>query len=427
MPATMVRRGSAVAANVEYVDNGDIRPGWLSADGATVYSWGPSLRISKDDAHTWIATNFAVPSGSHVHGIRETADGELLISCFKAQGFYAGLWRSTGWNITTGQASAWTEVLTPSGQAPNVTDPATFPAPAGTTGDRSNYFTSWFGFRTYSNGIAIVNEYGKQANGTSIPGARYTFVSYDNGKPGTWSLLRDVFTGPVYGFSDWTPTTNLPFGPPGGGQHLHGSWYDPYKDRFWFTAGDHGHHTEYSDDHGATWHLTAGSVVEFGGQGGQPGTTQDVLGYALPSCNLLTTDGPIDGVAKIDRTAPNQADFIAMLHDIGLPHTTQLKYTGATPFQRSPAHPVLFPFYAGAGGGSQSTPGVIVAVEPSGQRAYDIWTDSQALLNPYGVFTAVGPTAHGKLLASIALDGRSAGQSATAGYTMLRADFPVIV
>jgi hypothetical protein len=116
-----------------------------------------------------------------------------------------------------------------------------------------------------------------------------------------------------------------------------------------------------------------------------------------------------------------------MLHDIGLPHTTQLKYTGATPFQRSPAHPVLFPFYAGAGGGSQSTPGVIVAVEPSGQRAYDIWTDSQALLNPYGVFTAVGPTAHGKLLASIALDGRSAGQSATAGYTMLRADFPVIV
>jgi hypothetical protein len=438
MAVALVSRAPAlvpvVAARTEYIDNGDKRPSWLGADGQTIYSWGQTgLYTSIDDAHTWQGPWHTFPDT--IHGVRETRDGELLVSIFRAQGNYAGLWRSTGWTANHATAT-WTEVLTPSGQLPNVADPATFPAPAGTLGDRSNYFNAWIGgFRVYADGTVVVSEYGKQANGTSIPGARYAFVSNDNGKPGTWRCVCDLWTGPVYGVG-WVPGT-LPYGGASvyggasGGQHMHGTALDPYTGRLWATFGDHGCHTRYSDDwrrvfsgENATWTVHPGSSTEFGGQGNHPGSTQSIQAYAFPDRIVFTTDGPIDGITKIEKANPN---VIGVAHDIGLPHDTQLKYTGGQGFQRSSAHPALFPQYVGSGG-TRSFPGLIVACDPLGERWYDIWTDNQALQNPYGVLTAIGPTNTGKLLASIALDGRSAGQVAnTAGLTMLRADFPVIL
>lgn len=432
-----MRRGSALVTNVEFIDNQDARPMHVSADGLTTYfARGKSLYRSFDDGDTLEGPLWTLPTASTntgIAGVLETADGFLLVTCFKLQGNYAGVWRI---NPNTWSGS---ETLTPSGQAPLQADPASYPDPMGTTGDRSNYFTPRFGFHAHPDGTVVMNEYGKQANGTSIPGARYGLVSDDNGKPGTWRIACDFFTGPAFGVG-WVPGT-LPFGPSSGGQHLHGMGLDPFTDRMWATGGDHGCHTRYSNDwrrvfigENATWTVHPGSIAEFGGIGNvapvMPGTTQSIEPFAFPDRIVFTTDGPIDGVTKIEKDNP---DFLGEQHGIELPHDTQLKYTGSRIFKRGShldSHspfPVIFPFYVGSGG-VRSFPARIVAADPSGQRFYDIWTDDQSLQNPYGVYGAFGPTARGKLLASIALDGRSAGQVGdSAGLTFMRADFPVIV
>ena len=408
----------ALARNIEFIDNADKRPAWMTADGTKIYSWGEKgLYTSVNDGTSWQGPWWSIPTastGTAIHGVRIAADGQLLVSCFKSQGFYAGLWRVN--------PADWTavEVLCPSGQAPLVADPASYPAPAGSTGNRSNYFTSWFGFNCYPDGKVIVNEYGHQANGTNDPGARYAFLSTDNGKAGTWSLVYDLFGGATFGAQN----APLPFGR--AGEHIHGACWDPYWQRLWMTAGDQGCHTEYSDDMGATWTLVPGSAPFFGTPGGQPGTTQSVRLIPLPDRVLITTDGPIDGILKIERSNGRSGTLLEEAHGLALPHTSNLRYTGATAYQRSPGHPLLNAFYVGAGG-STAQPGVITASSPDGKRHYDLWTDTFTALNPYGVFSVVGPTANGKVLASIAMDGRSAGQSATAGYTMFRADMPTIL
>lgn len=435
MRGTLVRRGSALVSNVEFIDNADARPVHLSADGVTsFFVRQKQLLTSVDDGTTLLGPHFTLPvagTNTGIVGALETADGEVIATCFKAQGNYAGLWRSTGWANRATVTPTWTEVLTPSGQLPAVADPATFPANAGTTGDRSNYFTPRFGFHAYPNGVVIVNEYGKQANGTTVPGARYVYISFDNGKPGTWRLARDFWGGPPY----TTLGNVLAFGSTDFRDHMHGACYDQATNRIWFTGGDNGHHTEYADANAAvldpynangTWKLTPASSPYLGTPGGQPGTTQCVTPWPLRDRILITTDGPIDGVVSVEKSDPT-AGTLLELHGLQVPHDSQLKYTGSRPFQRTPQHPVLFPFYVGSGG-VRSFPGVIVACDPLGRRFYNIWTDSLSLQNPYGVYSVVGPTAKGKLLASIALDGRSAGQvSDQAGYTFMRADFPVIV
>lgn len=434
MPATLVRREQALVSNVEFIDNQDARPVHLSADGVTSYFVRQKQLFTSVDDGTLQGPWWTLPvsgTSTGIVGVDETADGELLATCFKQQGNYAGIWRSTGWANRAVVAPTFTEVLTPAGQAPFQADPATFPSPMGSTGSRSNYFSARFGFHCYPNGTVVANEYGIQSNGTSISGARYGVVSNDNGKPGTWRVVFDLFTGPAYGVG-WAPGT-LPFG--AAGQHSHGMALDPYTDRMWASAGDHGSHTRYSDDwrrvfngEYATWTVHPGSSNEFGGIGNvapvMPGTTQSVQPFAFPDRVVLTTDGQIDGITKIEKDDP---DFLREAHGLGLPHSTSLKYTGSRIYQRTKTHPVLFPQYIGSGTGL-SLPAIIVASDPLGERFYDVWTDSQSLANPYGVYSAVGPTARGKLLASIALDGRSAGQvSDQAGYTFMRADFPVIV
>lgn len=438
MSVTLVRRGTAIATSVEYIDNNDMRPMHVSADGVTTYfAQGKSLYRSTNDGNTFtlIWTLPVTGTSTGIAGVLETADGFLLVTCFKLQGFYSGAWRI---DPATGAA---TEVLTPSGQAPQVADPATFPSPMGTTGDRSNYFTPRFGFHAYPDGTVVMNEYGKQANGTSIPGARYGVVSNDNGKAGTWRVALDIFTGPAYGVG-WVPGT-LPFGPAGGGQHLHGFALDPFTDILWATAGDHGCHHVYSTDwrrvfngENATWTVHPGSVQEFGGIGNvsgaqMPGTTQSIEPHAFPDRIVFTTDGQVDGITKIEKSDPN---YLREAHGLYLPHTSTLRVTGARIFRRG-SHldsrspfPVVFAQYAGSGGNVTPIPAVIVACDPNGERFYDIWTDSITGLNPYGVYGAFGPTAKGKLLASIALDGRSANQVGdSAGLTFMRADFPVLV
>lgn len=441
--ATLNTLGSALVSRIEYIDNSDARPVHLSADGVTSYFVRQKqLFTSTDDGTTLQGPWWTLPvagTNTGIVGVVETADGEILCTCFKAQGNYAGLWKSTGWaNKAT---ATFTEVLTPSGQLPSVADPATFPSPAGTSGDRSNYFTPRFGFHAYGDGTVIVNEYGKQANGSTVVGARYVFVSTSNGAAGTWRLARDFWGGPPY----TTPGNVLPFGSATNRDHMHGAIYDPFTGRLWFTGGDSGHHTEWApsvaaaiaDPYNAngTWTVIPASSPYLGTTGGQPGTTQCVTPWPLPDRILMTTDGQIDGVVSVEKSDSTFGTLLAP-HGIGLPHTSALQYTGCRPFQRDslshsptykPRFPLVLPFYVGSGG-AQTIPAIITIADPLGRRFYDSYVDTLNLPNPYGVYSAVGPTARGKLLASIALDGRSAGQvTDQAGYTFMRADFPTIV
>jgi hypothetical protein len=324
-------------------------PLWLSNDAATVYGAAATqLKQSGDDAGTW--TNLRL-FDRNVIGVRQMLNGEMLVATHEI-GVASDLWVSSGYP-TLGAACTWTKVLTASAS--------------------TSYFESHWGMSVAGGNRVVVSEYG-----TKIPTAptapRYVYLSEDYGL--TWRVGLDIGNAE--------------------NSHVHGCAYDPWWDRIWVAIGDAG--TEqgirYSDDLGATWTRVA--------------TDRQPVGILpMESCILFTSDGPPNGIWRIRRTSRLEAPTVETAH--ALDGLAVLSHLGAQAFRlpNSPDAPALLPFNNSGVSGDQ--PGLLLLTY-DGIDFWEVWRDSIGYGNGFGLVRALGPTASGKIVGTLA-DGRQSSAS----------------
>lgn len=271
---------------------------WIARDGSLLGHVSTSrvcVYTNADaSAHT-VLKDFG--AGFEVQGLRELADGELLVSTAKA-GETGKLWRSTDYP-SLGSGASWTEVL-----ATSVVDGS---------------FSHVWGMHSYGE-IVVASEYGPK---TPPNCASKAYVSEDDGA--TWTEIYDG------GQAD-----NL---------HVHGIAYDRWWDRIWITQGDTGNiQTVYSDD----WReATPTWTVAF---------TSKLLLSILPldGAVCFTTDDAPAGIYRIRRTGYRIGDAMELVHTVNAAFIN----LGTQAYQRTEHTPGLFAFKVTDG---QESVGVLVA------------------------------------------------------------------
>jgi hypothetical protein len=299
----------------------------MSADRTTLYGGvQTTLQKSVDEGVTWTTIK---TFSETIYGVRELANGELLVSLYSDGAAPGTLWLSANYPVL-GAAATWTKVLT-------------------CGGDNANYISGGWGMSSYKV-IVVASEYGTTVTPTN---AGKVYLSTNSGV--TWSTILDL-----------TAVNGL---------HVHGSAYDPWWDAIWVTTGDTvtNRALRVSWDRGANWTVVASGTA----------VTQSTGILPLPRAILFLTDGPTNGVHRIPRTVDRSISAPVVAYAIDASALTT--YVGATPFQASgPDMPALLPFLA------ESGPGLILSTY-DGYRFTNIWTDtvSYTLKGPHAVF---GPT-----------------------------------
>ena len=238
----------------------NVRQLGVSTDGGTTWTWGRQFESSG-----WVVT-----------GLIETPDGEVLVSARHTSNTAAGtLWRSTGWNKTTADATTWTKVLTASG--------------AGCYFDRRWCLTARSVAPAWSRraGQIVVCEYGTTINNAATPAeaAVRAWRSTDNGA--TWTAifdLRDRYPG---------VTAQL---------HVHAIAYDPHDDRVLISTGDGG----VTNGACAVWYcdgedLATPTWTALSGSESTNAATQVTTIVPLESGIVLLSDSSPGGVRRIPR------------------------------------------------------------------------------------------------------------------------------
>jgi hypothetical protein len=260
-------------------------PGWMSADGLTIYGDRTvNLLRSRDDCETW-QTVKAFARG--VAGVRELDNGELLVSIYGDGLTLPGeLWRSTDYpTLDTG--CSWTKVLT-CGSGP------------------SSYIEGMWGMSA-SGDVVCAAEYGLKNPPTD--GARYAYLSTDAGL--TFTQIYD------HG-------TNV-------GSHVHGIAYDPWWSAIWLVAGDGAFRTtQVSFDNGANWTEVSSAY-------------QPVGIIPLEDCILFVNDAPPNGVMRIDRSGGQVG--MTMQTALVIDPAATLTMIGGMPYRHETGDPVLLPFF----------------------------------------------------------------------------------
>lgn len=325
------------------------------------------LSETRDDGKTWTEIH---KFDSALGWVQMLDNGELLASVGSDPN-PREIWVSKGYGTGT---TTWTKTLT--GAAPYV------------------YFANAWSTSFHKN-IVILAEYGPKTptyQGNAVTAyARYVYLSLDYGK-----TFRTIFDLGAYLTEDRKVPT--------AGQHMHGVLWDPYWDRIWVTFGDDTNGTVFSDDLGESWHTADwGSVPSAAGQ------HQAVGMAALPGAILFGSDGPPNGVWRIDRKAGKHKgtyvieDAWTVPDDAGrLTHLCQSIH-----HIRQEGGPGVWLF--GFGTETREGHSFIVATR-DGFSFTRIWQDPEVQTAGLGIRSIAGPTLRGQLIVGSS-DNRSSGWS----------------
>lgn len=329
----------------------------FSADRKTAFSGAHSFGrfyTSTDDGLTWDEIH---QFNGSFQWAREMSNGELLVSVGENGSTLRSLWVSSGWK--TGSPT-WSKKLT--AVSPN------------------SYFASAWSVNIHEN-VVLAAEYGPKTpvwNGipTTNPASR-VWMSTDYGQ--TWTLVFNLID---YLINDRGLTNT-------NDQHLHGVAWDPYWSRIWVTFGDNTNGTVFSDDLGATW-----KTANWGPTFQSPWQAVGIV--CLPDCILFGSDGPPNGVWRINRSQGKHSGLYAfeaawtVPNDQGLlSHLCQaiVKISGLG------GDTVIFGF------GTETKVGKTMAVVTrNGWDFYLLWLDDLVLGAGRGIRTIAGPSSHGTLI-----------------------------
>lgn len=292
-------------------DAGFFYPSWMADDGAEAWSWSSTgLRVSTDD---WQTTTLVHSFSMAITGLRQLADGELLVSLQKADDSVPGeLWKSSGYTRANPSGATWSKVLTFS--------------------SNGVYAIGSWNLWVHDEYV-FAAEYGAKTAGAN---ARYVYRSTDSGE--TWTAIYDH---------------------EGEGRHVHGVAYDRWADRVWVVLGDGSGNwgIVYSDDwqdETPTW-ATLSSTV------------QPVGVMPMADCVLFGNDHTDNAIYRWDRTT-GELGIAVQVETSG-----QLTMVTGQMFRRSESHPVLIPFAQVPG---VTGPGELWATY-DGATFYRLWRDAQ--------------------------------------------------
>lgn len=344
------------------------QPFWLTTDGAMIYGGrGPILEQSTDE---WSAQQVVHEFPKSIGGVRELADGELLVSTIRdnADSTKAKLYKSSGYDRANPTAATWTEVLEAGAANANINN-------------------AW-GLQVHQN-IVVAAEYGLR----DVEGSRRVWLSEDHGD--TWTLVFDQMTTVAPGRPVWTETA-----------HLHGAAWDPYWNRLWVICGDNPNTaTYYSDDKGQSWTFVTGSEeVQYTGI------------MPLPDVVLFGSDRAPNGLHVYRRGLKSDMPTIRTLFEVNAhPSLTQV---WQLPYKQdwSPSMPVYFP----ADPAGDGWPSVLTATI-DGRKGHLLWEgEPQGSGLPVSgrVVTALGPTAQGNVIMVMHSD------PTVTGYRVMKAPAP---
>lgn len=317
----------------------------MSADQIVVYGdKTPILYRSNDDCVTW-QTIKVFSQG--ISGVRELANGELLVSISGDGVANAGeLWLSSDYP-TLGPGASWSKVLT-------------------ANSGPSSYIEGMWGMSIFEN-IVCVSEYGLKNPPTD--GARYAYLSEDSGE--TFAQIFDLGTAT--------------------GSHMHGIAYDPYWDAIWIVTGDGAFRSiRVSFDHGDNWEVVSTAYQPVG-----------IL--PIEDCILFVNDAPPNGVMRIDR-AGGQVGMVVQTALVIDPAAT-LTMIGGMPYRYAEGYPCLLPFFPNV-----ASKGSELWSTMDGITFTQLWQDVPTGVVERGLYKVVGPTATGYLFGE-SNDGRQANLS----------------
>lgn len=346
----------------------------VSADGGATITYGKDL-----GGGSFLGT-----------GLIETAGGEVLGAIRSRDGSAAGqVWRSTGWNKATAQATSWTKVLTCSG-------PAAYPDGRWCFTQRS-LAPDW----SARPGALFICEYGAKvseaiaAGRASSTAATKAWMSLDDGV--TWTVIFDLRDRYAAGLN--------------AGLHVHGIAYDPWDDRVIITTGDGG----LGDGGGtAVWYidgeklgdLTAWTAIP--GTAGTAGTTQVTTVVPMETCVLLVSDGGTPGgIRRVARRGWRRYGDFVTVAPIGN------AIIGAHAWQnRRPGSPLLLTYYQTST--TPAAPASIIATTDGVTFTEAHRESTNTASNAPGISPIMGPDVNGKVYAIRNLSGT--GDLLTAEY-----------
>lgn len=314
----------------------------VSTDGVT-FTWGKNLEGSNG-----IAVGFI-----------ETPGGEVLVGTSHRDNTPGKLWRSTGWNPATADATSWTAVLTASG------------AGVSFDGRWCLHQRSVAPLASARSGTIFVAEYGFHISEAATPAeaAIRVRMSVDDGV--TWTAIFDL--------RNYNADTNA---------HIHGVAYDPWDDRVLVTVGDNANAGIYycnGEDLGApVWQLVPGT----GGSSSVQATTLVPTATAL----VALSDSPISAVRRIPRKG--YRGYAAIETSVTIA-TTGTAVIGAHAYQSDSNGPFLLSFYSSTSSGAPS-----IYATLDGKRFTAIHTEDASVTTGPGVHSVVGPDIAGRVWAT---------------------------
>ncbi len=308
----------------------------FSTDGVT-FTWGKDFQGGNGIAEGFITT----------------PNGEVLVAVKARTGNLGTLYRSTGFNPVTMNATSWATVL---------------------TGSRAG---------AHFDGRWCLNQWTAAPLVSPAAGALYV-AEYDGDK--VWQSLDDGIT--------WIEIFNLQSILPGA-NHVHGVAYDRWDDRLWVTVGDTAfariYYVNREDINGVDtpWVLLPGSNSSV-----WQATSIVPLGAGV----VFLSDASVSKVIWLPR------------QDVRFYGTLRVGYSlagtgliGAHAFQSADNKPAYLTFY---NSGSGQTPRIIATSD--GEKFTEVYTDGSTVTSGPGIHSIVGPDVDGKIWATRNLSG--AGQ-----------------
>lgn len=341
----------------------------VSTNGGSTVTWGKNF-----GGGPWIMS-----------AVLETPGGEMLVAVQNRTGLPSGaasqLWRSTGWNKATADATSWTQVLTSSGAG------VIFDGRWGVT--QRSVAPSW----SARPNALFVSEYGAHTNDAATTGqaAVRAWMSTDDGA--TWTQIFDLRDRGL-------PTT--------AGLHIHGIAYDPFDDRVFITSGDGGN---ADGGQAAVWYcdgdkLSAPVWNSIPAMQATSALTQVITVIPTASAVLFSPDSASLGIWRLPRRGYRRYGTASCVAQIGA------GIVGAHGWQNRDAvgAPLFLTYYSSSISGPPS-----ILVTNDGIAFTEAYRGPTNTSNSApGIFGCVGPDINGKVYANYNLTGT--GQILTADY-----------